>query len=104
LDSSQIREVARLSVHEKVKDSIIIYQDSLIMDLKEHQVNSDSIQVKQDSIISNQETIIKNKEQNIKGVQNICNIEKKKLKKTKRNLIFVIISQSILILSVLFIK
>ena len=76
-DSTQVREIARLSVHEKTKDTIINIQDSIIYNLRIKIDNHRLNHIKKDSIISNQETIIANKDTIHDNTIKTCQIEKK---------------------------
>lgn len=94
-DSLQVREIARLSVHEKIKDSIIIQQDSLISTKDKQIACYDEMTAYQDSVILANSLIIEKKDQNLKIVNEVCSIDKKIIKsknKKRTNKLFIIIA------------
>ena len=93
----QVREIARLSVHEKEKDFIISVQDSNIYDLRSKIDNHNLAHLKKDSIISNHETILANKDTIHSNSIKVCEIEKKQLKKANKKLWIVVVAEAILI-------
>ena len=107
-DSIQIREVARLSVQEKIKDTLIAIQDSSITNLKSQISKLDTISIQKDSIIENQKTIIKAQESKEKDAKTVCNSDKELLKikhrKHSKKLFIVILAESLLIIGLIFIK
>jgi hypothetical protein len=107
-DSTQVREIARLSVHEKVKDTLIHQQDSLIQNYKVQIACYDTLTTYQDSVIQNKSLIIQKKDEKIKLINKNCTVEKDIIKtqhkKTKKKLFIVIIAEAVLILGLAFVK
>ena len=107
-DSTQIREVARLVVHEEIKDDIIANQDSSINNLKEQVNNCNQVVLHQDSLIEIKDSTINLQKLNLSDSKAICEadkeIMKEKHKKRSKKLFIVIIIESIIILTVLIAK
>ncbi len=73
-DSIQVRKIAQVVKNEPVKDSLIIYQDDQINDLK-------SLTHNQDSTIRTQSLIIKNDSLKIEKLENVISLSDDKCQK-----------------------
>jgi len=100
-DSAQIREVARLVVHEPIKDEIITRQDSSIANLKSQVVTLDTVIKAKDSILVNKSKIIELNKANIRDLKTIHEAEKEiqkiRHRRQKKRLFLVVLVESVVL-------
>jgi len=107
-DSTQIREIARLSVHESINEDIIDNQDKSINNLKAQINNCNQVVLHQDSLIVIKDSTISLHKSILSDSKKICEADKEILKETHRKrtkkLFIVILIESIFLLGVLIVK